>query len=147
MKKLTVLLFSALTLFSAAAAQPAREKGHKEQWKVQKVAYLTEVMDLTEKEAQVFWPIYNQAEKEKMESFKAVKQAYCDLDQGIKEGKGKKEIEALLDKYTAALEATKGIDSTYVSKYKRVLPVEKVAKLFVGEEAFRRQQIQRIGKK
>ena len=36
MKKLTVLLLSALTLFSAAAAQPAREKGHKEQWKVQK---------------------------------------------------------------------------------------------------------------
>ena len=104
-------------------------------------------MDLTSEEAQVFWPIYNQAEKEKREAYKAVKQAYDNLDKGIQEGKGKKEIETLLRQYTAALDATQGIDSKYVSQYERVLPVEKVAKLFIGEESFRRQQIQRLGKK
>ena len=127
--------------------QPEGQRNHKEQWMAQKIAYLTEVMDLTAEEAQVFWPIYNQAQKEKREVYKAVKQAYANLDKGIQEGKGKKEIKDLLRQYTAALEATQSIDSKYVTQYERVLPVEKVAKLFIGEETFRRQQIQRLGKK
>jgi phage terminase Nu1 subunit (DNA packaging protein) len=127
--------------------QPEGQRKQQEPWMAQKIAYLTEVMDLTTEEAQVFWPIYNQAQKEKREAYKAVKQAYANLDKGIQEGKGKKEIKDLLRQYTAALEATQSIDSKYVTQYERVLPVEKVAKLFIGEETFRRQQIQRLGKK
>ena len=129
-----------------ASAFPGKEDG-KEHWKAQKIAYLTEVMDLTPDEAQTFWPLYNQAEKEKREAFAAVKKAYDALKKGMEEGKPSKEIGALLDGYTAALDASQGIDSKDVSKYKRVLPVEKVAKLFVGEESFRREQIQRLGGK
>ena len=127
--------------------QPEGKRSHKEQWIAQKIAYLTEVMDLTTEEAQVFWPIYNQAQKEKREAYKAVKEAYANLDKGIQEGKGKKEIKDLIRQYMETLEATQSIDSKYVTQYERVLPVEKVAKLFIGEETFRRQQIQRLGKK
>lgn len=134
-----------LPLFSFG--QPQGKKDHKEHWRAQKIAYLTEVMDLTAEEAQVFWPIYNKAEKEKREAYKAVKQAYANLDKGIQEGKGKKEIKDLIRQYTEALEATQRIDSKYVTQYERVLPVEKVAKLFIGEETFRRQQIQRLDKR
>jgi hypothetical protein len=104
-------------------------------------------MDLTAEEAQVFWPIYNKAEKEKREAYKAVKQAYANLDKGIQEGRGKKEIKDLIRQYMEALEATQSIDSKYVTQYERVLPVEKVAKLLIGEETFRRQQIQRLDKR
>ena len=149
MKSKIAYLVAALMLLPLCSFghQPEGQRNHKEQWMAQKIAYLTEVMDLTAEEAQVFWPIYNQAQKEKREAYKAVKQAYANLDKGIQEGKGKKEIKDLLRQYTAALEATQSIDSKYVSQYERVLPVEKVAKLFIGEETFRRQQIQRLGKK
>ena len=148
MKQRIAYLVAALMLLPLFSfGQPQGKKDHKEHWRAQKVAYLTEVMDLTAEEAQVFWPIYNKAEKEKREAYKAVKQAYANLDKGIQEGKGKKEIKDLLRQYTAALEVTQSIDSKYVTQYERVLPVEKVAKLFIGEETFRRQQIQRLGKK
>lgn len=149
MKSKIAYLVAALMLLPLCSFghQPEGQRNHKEQWMAQKIAYLTEVMDLTAEEAQVFWPIYNQAQKEKREAYKAVKQAYAKLDKGIQEGKGKKEIKDLLRQYTAALEATQSIDSKYVTQYERVLPVEKVAKLFIGEETFRRQQIQRLGKK
>ena len=124
MKSKIAYLVAALMLLPLCSFghQPEGQRNHKEQWMAQKIAYLTEVMDLTTEEAQVFWPIYNQAQKEKREAYKAVKEAY-------------------------ALEATQSIDSKYVTQYERVLPVEKVAKLFIGEETFRRQQIQRLGKK
>ena len=149
MKSRIACLVAALMLLPLCSFghQPEGKRSHKEQWIAQKIAYLTEVMDLTAEEAQVFWPIYNKAEKEKREAYKAVKQAYANLDKGLQEGKGKKEIKDLIRQYTEALEATQSIDSKYVTQYERVLPVEKVAKLFIGEETFRRQQIQRLGKK
>ena len=149
MKSKIAYLVAALMLLPLCSFghQPEGQRNHKEQWMAQKIAYLTEVMDLTTEEAQVFWPIYNQAQKEKREAYKAVKQAYANLDKGIQEGKGKKEIKDLLRQYTAALEATQSIDSKYVTQYERVLPVEKVAKLFIGEETVRRQQIQRLDKR
>lgn len=149
MKSKIAYLVAALMLLPLCSFghQPEGQRNHKEQWMAQKIAYLTEVMDLTAEEAQVFWPIYNQAQKEKREAYKAVKQAYASLDKGIQEGKGKKEIKDLLRQYTAALEATQSIDSKYVTQYERVLPVEKVAKLLIGEETFRRQQIQRLDKR
>ena len=149
MKSKIAYLVAALMLLPLCSFghQPEGKRSHKEQWIAQKIAYLTEVMDLTTEEAQVFWPIYNQAQKEKREAYKAVKEAYANLDKGIQEGKGKKEIKDLIRQYMETLEATQSIDSKYVTQYERVLPVEKVAKLFIGEETFRRQQIQRLGKK
>ena len=144
----------ALGIAAAAIAQPRGDRkdfrGAKpdfEKIKAEKVAFITSEVGLTSKEAEAFWPIYNKAEKEKREAYKAVKQAYANLDKGIQEGKGKKEIKDLIRQYTEALEATQSIDSKYVTQYERVLPVEKVAKLFIGEETFRRQQIQRLDKR
>ena len=38
------------------------------------------------------------------------------------------------------------IDKEAVAKYKTVLPIEKVAKIFIAEEQFRHQQIKRLNK-
>lgn len=90
MKSKIAYLVAALMLLPLFSfGQPQGKKDHKEHWRAQKVAYLTEVMDLTAEEAQVFWPIYNQAQKEKREAYKAVRQAYANLDKGIQEGKRK----------------------------------------------------------
>ena len=87
MKSKIAYLVAALMLLPLCSFghQPEGQRNHKEQWMAQKIAYLTEVMDLTTEEAQVFWPIYNQAQKEKREAYKAVKQAYANLDKGIQE--------------------------------------------------------------
>jgi hypothetical protein len=52
------------------------DNGWRERVRAEKVAFLTEEIDLTESEAQVFWPIYNEIQKAQRDGFEAVKNAY-----------------------------------------------------------------------
>ena len=93
-------------------------------------------LGITPKEAQVFWPVYNQVEKERDEAVRLVFQSFMEME--------KKEVSKLLDAYLDALEKQGDLESKAAEKYAKVLPMEKVAKLYVGEEKFRRQQIRRL---
>lgn len=147
-KLLSTFIIAAVAIASAAVtyAQPA--KGPREDWKKkmmsEKVAYFTVELDLTPAEAQKFWPVYNQVEKEKDEANAAVFITYIELEKAIKEKKSEKEISSLLDKYISALDKQGEIETKADEKYRKVLPVSKVAKLYVGEEEFRRQYIRRL---
>ena len=105
------------------------------------MANITSQLDLTEAEAQSFWPVYNEVQKQRREAFKASAQAYKALNEGI-EGN---EVNALLQKYLDAKKAAEAIESDAIARYKKVLPANKVAKLIVAEENFRHQQIGKLG--
>ena len=113
----------------------------------EKVAFLTVEMGITPEEAQVFWPIYNEVSKKNDEAMQKVFSSYKALEQALNEGKGSKDIQKLLDAYLDALEDQKEVNSDAADKYKSVLPVEKVAKLYIGEEKFRRQHIRNLHNK
>lgn len=110
----------------------------------EKVAFLTLEVGLTPEEAQAFWPVYNQIETEKDEAMFAMIKAYKEMHKAIEEKKGDKEISVLLDKYLEAQKKLNDIENGISARYKAVLPVEKVAKLYVAEEEFRRQQIRKL---
>jgi hypothetical protein len=99
---------------------------------------------LTPEEAQAFWPVYNQVEKEKDEAMFNLIRAHKEMSMALEEKKSEKEVAALLDKYLEAQKKVNEIENAIAAKYKAVLPVEKVAKLYVAEEKFRRQQIRRL---
>ena len=69
MKKVFSVLCALMVLSMGAFAQgpqgPRRgaDNGWRERVRAEKVAFLTEEIDLTESEAQVFWPIYNESPK------------------------------------------------------------------------------------
>lgn len=109
----------------------------------EKIAFLTNEMSLTPKEAQVFWPVYNQAQKEQREAIEASMKAFGELDKALRDGKTGNEVNALLEKYTKAID-NQDVSSKYLKEYLKVLPAEKVAKLFLGEEKFRQSQINRL---
>lgn len=123
----------------------------KEDWKKkmmsEKIAFLTIELDITPEEAQVFWPVYNQVETEKDQAMKNVFEAYVALERALENGKSGKEAEKLLNDYLNAINKQNAILAEAVDKYKSVLPADKVAKLFVGEEKFRRQHIRRLHEK
>ena len=102
-------------------------------------------IDLTESEAQVFWPIYNEIQKSERDSFEAVKKAYDAMAKGVEEKKSSKEMEKLVKAYIDAKEKNEGIETKYLNKLLKVLPAEKVARYYVAEEKFRHQQIGRLG--
>ena len=151
MKKVISVLCVLMVLSMGAIAQgpqgPRRggDNGWRERVRAEKVAFLTEEIDLTESEAQVFWPIYNEIQKSQRDGFEAVKNAYDAMAKGVEEKKSSKEMEKLVKAYIDAKEKNEGIETKYLNKLLKVLPAEKVARYYVAEEKFRHQQIGRLG--
>lgn len=154
MKKVISVLCLLAVLATGALAQEQQQQrgrqgrggeGWRERVRAEKVAFLTEQIDLTESEAQVFWPIYNQLQNEQRENFEAVRKAYEAMEKGVNEGKTGKEMEKLVEAYVDAKDKNEGIETKYLNKLMKALPAEKVARYYVAEEKFRHQQIGRLG--
>jgi hypothetical protein len=141
-----IMIIAATLVFGAANAFANNET--KEDWKEkiqsEKIAFLTMEIGLTPQEAQVFWPVYNEINEEKDQAMYEVIKYYWEMSKAIEAGKSEKEIKALLDKYLEAQEKQRKIDEDAAEKYKKVLSTTKVAKLYIGEEKFRRQHIRKL---
>lgn len=147
MKKIIYISLTAVILFASAISTSAQMNGQgdwKQRMLSEKVAFLTIELGITPEEAQKFWPVYNQVDKERDEAMLNVFKAFKDLEDGVAAGKSEKEVEKLLDTYLKAMERQREVEDNAASQYRKVLSIEKVAKLYVGEEKFRRQHIRRL---
>lgn len=145
--KRIALLIAALTLTLVGLnAQNKGKNDWQDRWKAEKIAYITDAVNLTSDEAERFWPVYNKCESEKKNSFKAVMDAYKALEDAVNAGKSESELRTLLDKYIDSQEFGKEIDKNYLAEYRKILSDKKLAKLYLAEESFRRQQIHRLHK-
>lgn len=147
MKKFFYIAFLSAVMMASAFSVSARPQPHND-WKQkmmsEKIAFLTMELGITPEEAQKFWPIYNEVDKKRDEAMFKVFSAFQALENGVSEGKSEKEIENLLEKYLEAMEEQRDVEDEAAEKYLKVLSVDKVAKLYVGEEKFRRQHIRRL---
>ena len=136
----------ALFSISNAQAQPQhKNNGWQERIQSEKIAFLTAELNLSPEEAQVFWPVYNKIAAEKKELNKAVKTSYKALLEALNSDTATdKEIDKLLDDYLAAKQANKEAGKGDVKEFRKVLSSKKVAKLYIAEENFRRNQLQRM---
>lgn len=146
-RTLIYALIVAAAAASAATSAYAQDNS-REDWKKkmmsEKVAFLTVELDLTPEEAQTFWPVYNKIDKVRDEAQHAVFKSFFDLEKALNDKKSSKEIDNLLRNYIDALEKQKEIDNDALEDFKKVLPTEKVARLYISEEKFRRQFIRRL---
>ena len=148
MKTLRFLSQLVLTavLISGTAINASAQK--KEDWKQkimqEKIAFFTTEMNLTQEEAQDFWPVYNQFCKEEYQAQKLIMKTYKELSDAIESGKSEKEISACLDWYLKAREAKRELSTAGAHRFKKVLSDEKVARLYIAEEKFKRNQIQKL---
>lgn len=120
--------------------------GDGDKFKSEKIAFITTELNLTPAEAEKFWPVYNQLSQEKKEALKTVIDAYKALEKAVKDKASDAEINKLTRAYLDANNAFLAVDGKYLNDFAKVLPAEKVAKLYLSEEKFRRQQIHRLGK-
>ena len=141
--KYFIVVVLALFSLTRTAVFAHQEGDWQEKMRAERVAFLTTAMELTPAEAEKFWPVYNSMEAERRASFGKVMRAYKALSDGVAAGKTDKELEVLVNDYTTANKNSHSIEAKYMSQLVKVLSVSKVAKLFVAEEEFRRQQIGR----
>lgn len=131
-------------LAETGSSQPYRGEEWKQKMMSEKIAFLTTELNITPEEAQIFWPVYNQVWKEKDEAMEAVFKSGKALSDAVESGKSEKEIAKCLDAYLKAQERQRALDTGAPERFKAVLPVEKVARLYIAEEKFRRQQIHKL---
>lgn len=134
---LTICLLAAISL--GAFAQD-KEHNHREKmaekFQADKVAFLSQKMDLSVKEAEAFWPIYNEYSKASEEVHKAIMDAVGKIHKA--EELSDAEASAAIDALLAAQKKENELQSQYTEKFKKVLPVKKVAAFFAAEDAFRK---------
>jgi len=127
---LSVLLMSSL-LF-------AQHKPDKDKIKSLKVAFLTERLDMSSKEAQTFWPIYNEYE-EKRDAMHEQKQDQVYRKMKDVENLSEKEAGELIKQYLTFEEKEEELDKNFTERVSKVISTKKTLLLLRSEYEFKKQ--------
>lgn len=119
------------------------QESRKDKIEAMKISFITQKLDLTTKEAQLFWPIYNEYQdklqairKSKRKEAKAIRNDIDDLPDA--------EVEAMIDAEIQSKQQEASLAKEYHAKFKQILSVKKVAKLYRAEEDFKRELLNQI---
>jgi Spy/CpxP family protein refolding chaperone len=141
LKKIISLLLL-VTSFSFYA-QDSGMKEKKEQIKILKVAFLTTELDLTTREAEKFWPIYNTFNDKQFEiRHQKMKACKSRMNNSVLSDTNEKEANVLLTQMENADEELFLLRKKFTANLKEVLPAVKIIKLKKSEESFNRKLLQ-----
>ena len=144
----------AIILISSMSLNAQRQDGrHKrpdheamsKSWEVMqayKISYLENNMNLTEEEAERFWPLYHEFERKKKRVFKEMFELFPQKDEvdTISDEKIEEIIKKKLDYDQELLDLEKGF---YDDLFKTI-PVRKIGEYFKGEKEYKRHLIGRM---
>ena len=111
-----------------------------------KIAFLTNKLELTSKEAQAFWPLYNEYNT-KMDKLRKSKKSDFDELKNKGENLSEKELEIFMNEIFATRQKELDLQKEYFEKYSKVLPMKKVALLYQAENQFKRELLRKIKEK
>ena len=139
-----LMVFLFIVAFTNTSFSQRNEKDKsrlREKLNTHKIAFLTDRIDLTEAEAEKFWPIYNVYEEEK----KAIKEDKLveALNADISEKEAEKALTSIMDLRSKELE----LDKKYLGKFRTVLSASKVVKLIKAEREFKAKMVGKLKNK
>ncbi len=138
----TPILLLAMLVATITFGQGKNGKPSKEKMKAMKIAYITEKIDLKPEEAEKFWPTYNEYET-KMEAFhKAMRKFHKQEDQ--LDAMTDAEVEKMMIAINSTRQREIDLQKEYHQKFKAVIPIKKVAKLYKANHDFKRNLLKRI---
>lgn len=116
---------------------------NREEAKTLKVGIYTRVLELTTKEAEVFWPVYNEQEA-KLETIREEQdEIRRELEKNFSEYSDK-EIEERVDRMVELKQKEAEIHAEYYEKFKKVLPIKKVALMHRAEMMYKRALLEKM---
>ncbi len=114
--------------------------------KTLKVAFITERLSLTSKEAQLFWPVYNEHE-EKLEAIRRKERmelrGRASMVQELSDGEASK----LLSQYLSLQQEKQQVEREMVTNLQEVISAKKIIMLFKAEEDFKKRLLQQYRKR
>ena len=134
MNKLLLILFILFTTLSYG------QRGNKEKIKSLKVAFITDQLELTSKEAQQFWPVYNKFEEQREDLRQKERTAVRDKIRNASELTEDEAVQ-LLTQFISFKERAEILDTSYLNELKKVLSSKKTLLLLSAEEEIKRHLI------
>lgn len=143
MKKILLALMFILVCYYNNYAQCDENCKRKEQIKSQKVAFITDKLQLTVEESQQFWPLYNEKNKKSEDNDKQEKSIMQNYRKN-KESLTNKDLEAMSDKLMEIELTSSKLDAEYYQKFKKVLPINKLLELSEAERQFKHELLKQL---
>lgn len=122
-------------------AQPGHE-GTRDQIQSMKVAFITNELSLTPEESQQFWPLYNQ----RQEKIEEIKRSVSDPGSKIMY-MSDEELDNFVMKQFEAKKKEVDLNMEYYQKFKKFLPIRKIAQLPGAEMKFNKMLVNELRKR
>lgn len=142
MKKSILVLFSALMLSAVALAQPNQERSRdRDRIQAARVAYMTEKMSLSSKQAEVFWPLFNDyhAELRRLRSNYRMQSRNQNTETASEE-----ELQKIIMDGLKMKEMELTLEKGFTQKALEIISVKQFWQMQEAEEEFRRMMIRRL---
>ncbi|MCQ2156554.1 MAG: hypothetical protein MJY57_05085 [Bacteroidales bacterium] len=152
MKRFFAMAAAILMMGAVCSAQEKKassEKRHSgwEAIKAEKIGFITDKLDLSVEEAPILWPVYNPymnglsgAERKVRHNLWALK---AKKDETISD----KEMNDRINDYVQSRIAADEVFARYCKEFLKVLPADKVGKLYLAEEQFNRNMVDKLVEK
>ena len=145
-KKLLPILLLLVSTSFYAQSESMKEK--KEQIKTLKVAFFTTELDLTNAQAEKFWPIYNTFDDKQFELRHQKMRAFMKrMNDGSLDKISEKEANTFLAQIQDTEEELFLLRKKFTSNLRAILPASKIIKLKKAEEDFNRKLLQQYRNK
>ncbi len=145
MKKVFKIVLIGILGLLNLAANAQKDDSHEarmEKYRAEKVSFLTTKLDLSPAEAEKFWPVYNQMDKERWDAQKARRNLENKVSEA-EESLSDSEIIKLTREFSGSLQKEAALMTNYNEKLLKVLPPKKVLKLYKAENEFRMNMIRK----
>jgi hypothetical protein len=133
-----------LILFVFVQAAWAQRGGpYKDKVDALKVGFITKKLDLTAGEAQKFWPVYNKYH-ELLEKNRSGMKEILGEQLGNLDNMTSAEADKALLEMQAMRSQELEVLKLYTLEFKKILPTQKVVKLFIAEQEFKRELLRQL---
>jgi predicted nuclease with TOPRIM domain len=145
MKTYNIVLFfvlTFLTVYTHAQDKHRHCNEDRQRIKSEKVAFITDHLDLSVAEAQVFWPLYNEFTNKADEFFDEEREIKREL-RFNRDNLSESELNAKIDRLIELAVERAMLEKEYHNKYKGVLSASKIVLLYEAEFGFKRQLLRK----
>ena len=142
MKKIIILILT-ITVSGLTFGQKPNIQERKEMIKSERIAFLTDKLNLTPDEAQKFWPVYNEYINKQDEIISQKHKNMREFNKN-KDNLTDEQAQKIVETYVLLTKQENELFIEYNKKIEKVLPIKKVALLYQAEKQFKRHLMRKM---
>tara|TARA_R110001583_G_scaffold15005_5_gene62169 strand:- start:2210 stop:2683 length:474 start_codon:yes stop_codon:yes gene_type:complete len=112
-------------------------------FEAQKISYITQQLEISPKDAQLFWPLYNEMKKKKDLFHQEFRQLYTKLKHDS-DSLSEKELTKISDRIADLKVEKAKMQREYHYKFKKVLSTKQILDLYMADKEFQNMLLRRI---